>query len=63
MKKKKKGWLYLCTQLTCKHFFEEFEIEASKMPSGYQSCPECECSAEYNGLNGRRLVDCIKIPK
>lgn len=59
LKKTLNLYLYLCTQLSCKHFFKEFEVKAKEKPLGYVKCPACGCSAEENGLNGDRLVDRI----
>ena len=52
-------FLYLCSQLTCKHFWDEFEVKAEVRPIGYVTCPACGCSAEENGLDGDRLKDRI----
>ena len=52
-------YLYLCSQLTCKHFVYEFEVKAEVRPIGYVTCPACGCSAEENGLGGDRLKDRI----
>ncbi len=42
----------------CKHFLDEFKIFVERMPVGVK-CPECGCSAEYNGLSGDKLIDRI----
>jgi hypothetical protein len=52
-------YLYLCTQLHCRHFFAEFEVKAKAKPVGYVLCPACGCSAEENGFGGERLGDRI----
>lgn len=54
-------YLYLCTQMDCKHFLNEFEVKAYEKPLGYLPCPECGCSAEENGLGGHRLAERFKL--
>lgn len=57
-----KLFMYLCFNMWCKHYFEEFIVEAEKKPTGYIKCPNCSSSAEENGLGGDRLVDRFVVP-
>lgn len=45
--------LYLCTQMQCKHFWDEFEIEAGQPTQPDTKCPACGSQAEWTGHEER----------